>query len=464
MPERNFQAPRVLDASFFWNSGTRQSSPFILTFFETPSESEPSYRAWLSRGRECPGRDGPTGKGAGAWTRPCRGTMEGFVMIGESITRKDAASKACGCETYVGDMEVPGALFAATVRSTIPHGTIRSIRFDPSFNWNSITRITAENFPGRNVVAMIKQDYPALCDKTVRFAGEAVCLLAAGDRGLLEEAVRRVTVDCEQLPAALTIEESLARKAVVCDPDNVLARWSVNRGDVKAGLREADVVVEGEYRTGPVEHAYLEPNGVVALPLDGGVQVIGSIQCPYYVHKALQIAFDLAPGKVVVRQAPTGGAFGGKEDFPSVLAVHAAALAMVSGRPIRLLYERHEDIVASSKRHPSIIRHRTGVRRDGTLAAMDIDVLFDGGAYATMSPVVLQRGVLHATGPYRCPNVHIEGRALATNHVPRGAFRGFGTPQAIFAVERQMDRIADTLGMDPSELRSRATRCARARS
>jgi CO/xanthine dehydrogenase Mo-binding subunit len=376
-------------------------------------------------------------------------------MIGRSITRIDAETKVCGTQIFIADLDVPGALLGATVRSTVAHGIIRSIKFDPSFPWKTLTAITAENFPGKNEVAMIRRDYPALAAREVRFKGEAVVLLAAPDPGILDEARRAITVEVDELPASFTIEDSLAKKAIVKEPDNILAQWTVSRGDVAKGMRDSDAVIEGEYRTGPVEHAYLETNGVVAVPRNGGIEVTGSIQCPYYVHGALVNAFGLPGDRVVVRQAATGGAFGGKEDFPSVLAVHAAALAMASGRPVRLLLERNEDILASSKRHPSIVRHRTGVRKDGTLVASEITMLLDGGAYATMSPVVLQRGVLHATGPYRCPNVRITGKAVATHHVPRGAFRGFGTPQAIFAVERHMDRIAGSLGLDPFEIRER---------
>jgi CO/xanthine dehydrogenase Mo-binding subunit len=219
---------------------------------------------------------------------------------------------------------------------------------------------------------------------------------------------------------------------------------------------DAAHIVEGEYRTGAQEHLYIENNGMIAeYSAEGGVTVWGSLQCPYYVFKSLKSVFDLPDEKVRVIQTETGGAFGGKEDYPSVLACHAALLSMKSGRVVKMVYDRMEDLAATTKRHPSRVRHRTALDCDGKLLAMDIDLATEGGAYATLSSTVLSRATLHSTGPYLCPNVRVNSRAWATNVVPYGAFRGFGAPQAIFAMERHMDAIAAALGMDPVELRRR---------
>src|SRR5207244_2242545 len=228
---------------------------------------------------------------------------------------------------------------------------------------------------------------------------------------------------------------------------------AIDKGRIDQGFREADVIVEGEYRTGHQEQLYIEPNGVIAVPEHGGVTVYGSMQCPYYVHRALKVLLDLPDEKVRVVQTETGGGFGGKEEYPSMIAGHAALLARKSGRPVKLIYDRVEDMVATTKRHPAIIRHRTGVTRGGRLTAIDIEVVLDGGAYATLSAVVLSRGVIHASGPYRCDHIRIRGRAAKTNTPPNGAFRGFGAPQTQFAVEVHMDRIAEALGVDPVRLR-----------
>ncbi len=215
-------------------------------------------------------------------------------------------------------------------------------------------------------------------------------------------------------------------------------------------------IVEGEYRTGAQEHLYIENNGMIAeYSAEDGVTVWGSLQCPFYVHKSLMAVFDLPEDKVRVIQTETGGAFGGKEDYPSVIGSHAALLAMKCGHAVKMVYDRMEDLAATTKRHPSRVRHRTALDSDGKLLAMDIDIATDGGAYSTLSSTVLSRATLHSPGPYVCPNVRVRSRSWATNTVPYGAFRGFGAPQATFAIERHMDEIAAAIGMDPVELRRR---------
>ncbi|OGO53955.1 MAG: hypothetical protein A2V85_00145, partial [Chloroflexi bacterium RBG_16_72_14] len=233
-------------------------------------------------------------------------------------------------------------------------------------------------------------------------------------------------------------------------------QFEIAKGDLDAGFAEADLVVEGTYTTGHQEQLYLEPQAAVAIPReDGGVTIHGSMQCPYYVHAAVIRALALGRDRAVIVQAETGGGFGGKEDYPSILAIHAALLARKAGRPVRMTYDRHEDIAATTKRHPSVVRHRTGVTRDGRLVAQDIDLVYDAGAYTTLSPVVLSRGGIHAGGPYACPNVRIRARAALTNTPPNGAFRGFGAPQSEFAAELHLDRVAEALGMSPLEIRRR---------
>jgi CO/xanthine dehydrogenase Mo-binding subunit len=230
----------------------------------------------------------------------------------------------------------------------------------------------------------------------------------------------------------------------------------VEKGNVDEAWAQADYIVEGSYTTGAQEQLYIEPNAMVAVANAAeGVIVWGSLQCPYYIHKALVTLFGLPKEKVRVVQMETGGGFGGKEEYPSMIAAHAALLAWKSGRPVKLVYDRAEDMAATTKRHPSRTRHRTGVTRDGRLVAMEIDFTLDGGAYETLSPVVLSRGTIHAAGPYRCPNVRIRSRAVATNAPPHGAFRGFGAPQSVFALERHLDRVAARVGLSADELRRR---------
>jgi CO/xanthine dehydrogenase Mo-binding subunit len=347
-------------------------------------------------------------------------------------------------------------LHGATVRSTVARGVIRAIHYDPSIPWDEFVIVTAADIPGVNRVALIVDDQPYLADERVNHPEEPVVLLAHRDRHMLERARRGVTIEIEPLTPVFDMAEALAANEVIWGEDNIFKSYLVSRGNVDAAFREAHVVVEGEYETCAQEQLYIEPNGMLALAnADTGITVWGSMQCPYYIHKALVGLFGVGPEKVRVVQMETGGGFGGKEEYPSVIAGHAALLAWKSGRPVKLVYDRAEDMLATTKRHPSRTRHRTAIDRDGRLLAMDIDFVIDGGAYCTLSPVVLSRGTIHAAGPYSCPNVRIRGRAVATSAPPHGAFRGFGAPQSLFALERQMDRAAAAIGLAPDEFRRR---------
>ena len=377
-------------------------------------------------------------------------------IIGQSVPRKEARAKVTGKARYVDDLTLPGLLHGATVRSAVPRGIIRGIRFQPGVAWDEFVVVTAADIPGANRVALIADDQPYLACERINHPEEPVVLLAHADRYALEEARRLVAIDVEPLPAVFTIEESLSRREIVWGADNVFKSYVVSRGDVDAAFRQAHVVLEGEYETGAQEQLYIEPNGMLAVAdAETGVTVWGSMQCPYYVHNALAALFDLTPERVRVVQVETGGGFGGKEEYPSVIAGHAALLAWKAGRPVKVVYDRAEDMAATTKRHPSRTRHRTALDREGRLLAMDIEFVIDGGAYCTLSPVVLSRGTIHAAGPYFCPNIRIRSHAVATNTPPHGAFRGFGAPQSIFALERQMDRAAAAAGLSPDEFRRR---------
>jgi CO/xanthine dehydrogenase Mo-binding subunit len=377
-------------------------------------------------------------------------------FIGKSIPRKEGREKVTGRALYVDDLTLPGMLHGATVRSPVARGRIRGIRFAEGIPWDEFTIVTAKDIPGKNCVALILNDQPCLADQVVNHAEEPVILLAHPDQYLLEEARRAVELDIEPLPAVFTIDESLARQQVVWGEDNIFKSFLVESGDVESAWDRAHLVVEGEYQTGAQEQLYIEPQGMMAtFDAEQGLTVRGSMQCPYYVHRALMTLLDLPVNQVRVIQTETGGGFGGKEEYPSMIAGHAALLAWKSGKPVKIIYDRMEDMAATTKRHPSRTRHRTAVTPDGRLLAMDIDFVLDGGAYATLSPVVLSRGTIHAAGPYFCPNVRIRSQAVATNFPPHGAFRGFGAPQSVFALERQMDQVAKALGLAPEEFRRR---------
>ncbi|MFA6093349.1 MAG: xanthine dehydrogenase family protein molybdopterin-binding subunit [Elusimicrobiota bacterium] len=379
-----------------------------------------------------------------------------MANVGSNVHRKDALEKLTGRALFIADQDIPGALFGVTVRSSIPRGRVRAVRFDPSFPWKEFVAASAKDIPGKNAVACIELDQPLLADGEIRHCMEPILLIAHERRERAYEALGHIEIEYEELPPVLDIEESAAMKAVVRAPDNIFKEFLIEKGELDAGFAQAAHVVEGEYRVPHQEQAYIEPNGAAAwFEKDGTLTVVGSVQCPYYVQKALKAAFDLPAEKVRVIQAVTGGAFGGKEDYPSVLAGHAALLALKARKPVRMLYDRAEDMASTTKRHPAIVRHRTGVDKEGRLLAQDIEVLMDGGAYLTLTSVVLSRGAIHAAGPYSCPNVRIRAKAFATNTPPNGAFRGFGAPQTLFAAELQMERIAEVLGMDPVEVRRR---------
>ena len=361
-----------------------------------------------------------------------------MASVGENPPRKDGADKVAGRAKYVDDLHFPDMLYGRTVRSTIPRGYVRDVRVHEI---PGLIVVGHQDIPGVNVVTLIEDDQPCLVEREVRHAAEPILLLAHEDRAALADV--RVAIDYEPLPAVLDLADATELQ------DDLL----IEKGDVAKGFQDADLIIEHEYRTGHQEQLYIEPNGVIAVPVDGGITLYGSLQCPYYIHRALMRLLDLPAEKVRVIQMETGGGFGGKEEYPSMIAGHAALLALKANRPVKIIYDRVEDMIATTKRHPFVIHHRTGVKRDGTLTAMQVDVRVDGGAYVTLTPVVNSRGAIHASGPYRCENVHIHSRAFTTNTPPNGAFRGFGAPQTLFAVEVQMDRIAAQLGMDPVSFR-----------
>lgn len=377
-------------------------------------------------------------------------------IVGAPVPRKEGVDKLLGRARYVDDIEREGMLYGATVRSTIPRGFILSLSFERRIEWTEFTIVTAADIPGKNQIHLIAADQPCLADEVVNHCDEAILLLAHSDKNKLREAVNAVHIEYDPLPPVFTMEESERQEVIVWGSDNLLKSFLLEKGDVDSAWAGAAHVVEGTYRTGAQEHLYIENNGVIAeYDAENGITVWGSLQCPFYVHKSLLSIFDLPEDKVRVIQTETGGAFGGKEDYPSILAAHAALLAHKSGHPVKMVYDRMEDLAATTKRHPSRVRHRTALDKDGKLLAMDIDVATDGGAYSTLSSTVLSRATLHASGPYMCPNVRVRSHSWATNTVPYGAFRGFGAPQAIFAIERHMDDIATSIGIDPIELRRR---------
>jgi CO/xanthine dehydrogenase Mo-binding subunit len=376
--------------------------------------------------------------------------MSNLHVIGRSVQRKEGVSKLTGQAKYADDIAVANCLYGKTIRSQVPHGVIRNITFRDGMPWNEFTIVRSADIPALNAVTLIDATQPFLAASEVQHVGEPIALIAHPDRRLAEAASAYVDVEIEELPAVFTMEEAIER-------NDIFKSISIESGNPDEKWAEADLIIDQTYRTPAQEHLYIEPNAMIATAIPGRhVTVMGSMQCPYYVQKALAPLFDLSPGDIRVVQTETGGGFGGKEEYPNMIAGHAALLSWkAAGRPVKMIYSRREDMLATTKRHPSKTRIRAGFKKDGTLVALDIDLTFDGGAYATLSSVVLSRGTLHAWGPYRCGSTRVRSRVVKTNSVPYGAFRGFGAPQSIFAIEMHMNRAAAELGIDPAELRRR---------
>jgi CO/xanthine dehydrogenase Mo-binding subunit len=377
-------------------------------------------------------------------------------IVGASVPRKEGGDKVTGRARYIDDLTMPGMLYGATVRSRIPRGKIKKISFGTGISWDEFVIVSAKDIPGKNCIALILDDQPCLADGVVNHPEEPILLLAHPNPHILPKAVEAVAIEYEPLPALFTIEDSERQETIIWGADNTFKRYLVEKGDVDSIWQKAGFIVEAEYHTGAQEQLYIENNGVIAsYDPNSGLTLWGSLQCPYYVHKALIKLCALPEDKVRVVQTETGGAFGGKEEYPSMIGGHAALLAMKAGRAVKIVYDRMEDMVATTKRHPSRTRHRTAVSSDGKILGGEIEFVVDGGAYSTLSSVVLSRGTIHAAGPYYWPNIRIRAKAVATNAPPHGAFRGFGAPQSLFAMERHMDRIAATVGLSPIEIRKR---------
>jgi CO/xanthine dehydrogenase Mo-binding subunit len=405
---------------------------------------------------------------------------EATSILGTSPLRKEGRAKVLGAAQYIDDLTLPGMWHGATVRSTIARGRIVSITFAPHIPWSEYAIVRAADIPGENTIVHLTTDHPCLAAHEINHVAEPILLLAHPNKTALLAAQAAITIAYDELPGIFTIEasESAVEQndlASIIWPGsaeggtaNCFKTYQMYTGDAQAtedalaaAFESAAFIIEGEYTTGAQEQLYIEPNGVIAecnrdpTGRVTDVTVRGSMQCPYYLVHALTLVFNLPEEKCRVLQVETGGAFGGKEDFPSVIGSHAALLAMKCGHPVKIIYDRAEDMAATTKRHPSRTRLRTAVSKDGHLLAGEIDIAIDGGAYATLSPVVLSRATIHAPGPYQWPHLRVRSKAMATNIPPHGAFRGFGAPQSLFALERHMDKIAHTLNLSPEAIRRR---------
>ena len=377
-----------------------------------------------------------------------------FKHVGQGIPRRDGDEKVRGLARYVDDLNIPDCWYGVAVRSPVAHGRLKTLRYDPAFDFDQVCVVTPEDIPGKNIVDMMGQDMPFLAHDLIRYRGEPLALVAAPTRQLAEQAAAHIQPDIDPLEPLYTLDEVIALHKTDRSKLDELSAQTIIKGSVDEGLAAADKVIEGEYWAGHQEQLYIEPQGMVAIPeKDGGVFLQGSLQCPYYIAPELIVTLGLPLEKIRVKQAAVGGAFGGKEEFPTLVAGYCALLAMKSGKPVKMVYDRCQDIRYSTKRHPAWMKYRVGLKNDGTITAIHVDFVLDGGAYTTLSPVVLYRGILHTTLGYNCEHVFVDGRVYRTHTFPDGAFRGFGAPQAIWGLESHMQECADALGMDAEVFR-----------
>jgi len=376
--------------------------------------------------------------------------------VGQPVKRIDARSKVTGRARYVADVKIQGMLYGKMLFSPHAHAHIKGIDTSKAEGLPGVWAvITAQHIPGENQIGVVTPDQPLLAQETVRFVGDCVALVAAESASVAEKALGLIRVDYQTLPGVYTAQEALGENSpLVHQGGNLLTHLKIRKGDLKKGIGECDILLEETFHTQRQEHVYIETIGALAIPEgDGSMTILGSIQCPFYVQKGVAHVLGLPMNKVRIVQATTGGGFGGKEDVPSEICGFASLLAWKTHRPVQMILTREEDLRRSSKRHPMSVTYKMGATKGGKILCAQIEVLADVGAYATLSPVVMFRSTVHATGPYEIPHVKVDTYGAYTNNIPSGAMRGFGTPEVTFAHESMVDELAAKLNMDPIQIR-----------
>ncbi|MCW8331176.1 xanthine dehydrogenase family protein molybdopterin-binding subunit [Photobacterium sp. SDRW27] len=370
----------------------------------------------------------------------------------DTVNTKFKWSEATGEAKYIADRHYEGLLEGRFYRSSCPRGVIKSVEIPELPEGYHL--FGADDVPGQNVLPIVEIDWPAFADKEVRYVGQVIYLLVGPNPDVIEQLLQQIKVDYSPLTPAYTIEQSKALiDGAIHSTDNVLDTHALTKGDIDEGFAQAVTIIEETCSTGYQEHIYLETQGCVGYPKDGKVVIEGSMQCPFYVHHCMAVV--LGHDHVRAIQCPTGGGFGGKEDYPDVLAGPLAVAVNKLQQPIRIVLERSEDIAFTSKRHPVEFHYKTGIDADGNIVAMDVKFDVNSGAYLSLSGIVLQRSITTVTNVYDIPNVRVEGHAWTTNTVPTGAFRGFGSPQTCFCMETHINHVAKQLGQDPAAFKQR---------
>jgi CO/xanthine dehydrogenase Mo-binding subunit len=375
-------------------------------------------------------------------------------QVGIKIPKVDVLEKALGEAKYGADLPFKNPLHLKVLRSPKPHAKIVRLEMDEALRIPGVERVfTAKDIPGKNLVGTITKDQPVLASDRVRYIGDPVALVAAKTEEVAEEAAKKLVVVYEDLPSVHQAEKALQPHApMIHEKGNLLLEFQVVKGDSQRGFKEAEVIIEETYRTTWVDHAYMEPDaGISYMDEEGRINVVCPTQNVHYDQREVASVLNLPLGGVRVIQCATGGGFGGRLDI-TIQCLMALAVFHLK-KPVKIVYSREEVFQVTSKRHPLKIRYKSGAKRDGTLTAVDVDILGDTGAYASYGSTVAIRSAVHATGPYQVPNVKVRSRMAYTNNSWSGAMRGFGIPQMAFAHESQMDLLAQALKMDPIEVR-----------
>ncbi|OQX84137.1 xanthine dehydrogenase [candidate division KSB1 bacterium 4484_87] len=382
-----------------------------------------------------------------------------FNIVGKPVIRPDGYAKVTGKAKFADDWNLPNQLYGVAVRLPASHAKIKSIDFSAIENVPGLVTICDwRDVPGKNKVGIIRHDQPIFCNEKIVTPSDVVALLVGEDEQNLRSLAEQVKFEIEELPVLTDPRRALESDAPLIHPEfetNLIVHHPLRKGDVEKGFQESDFVLEQTYTTPHIEHAYIEPECVLAYPLpeQRGVKVVGSIQNPFTARRIVAMVTNLPLNKVRIEQAALGGSFGGKDDTVDILCARAAVAALKTGKPVKIRYTREESVMESYKRHPYFMNYKVGFTRDGKIKAMKIDILADGGAYLSMSPFVTWRTVVQATGPYEIENVWTDVRAVYTNNPYTGAMRGFGSPQPIFAQESLMDEIASRCNKTPDEIR-----------
>jgi CO/xanthine dehydrogenase Mo-binding subunit len=380
-----------------------------------------------------------------------------LLVVGKSIERVDSIDKVIGKPIYTMDIVPENALYLKVVRSRFAHALLKRVDVSEARKHPGVAAVvTTHDIPGINESTALLPDKPLLASDRVRFAGEPIAAIASYNPSIAEEAVDLVKVEYEPLPAVFSPVDALKPNApTIHQNGNIAKHMKLRKGDVKDGFKQADLIVEGTYKSQFQEPVPLEPEAGFVIPEpDGSVTCVGSIQSPFHVQTGIAKILSLRPDQVRVIQAVTGGAFGPKSDeIPVDVLGMAALVAIKTRKPAALAYTREESMIGHTKRHPFVITLKAGVKKNGKFTAWEATLLADTGAYASLGPLVVIRACFHATGPYVIPNVKTDAYCVYTNNTMAGSFRGFGGPQAHFAAESHVDEIAKKLDMDPLDFR-----------